>query len=203
MVSDCSKPIFQEVMVYLLPYVWIIQTLVDSAGRPAGNSVSSELGVGAACISHFASTGRQARPSYQCAPAFSAHRPGPVHSWQERGLLRNLQGFGFGTVQGCTHTETSSVSSGPAGRCLHGRRRWGKSGGKVAVLTAWLTAWGRVSVFRGPSRGVAWCGKLWVLVSFVCGAVSSVLLWLVMFHFPGSLLRGLSFPWCMSLAALA
>ena len=152
-----------------------------------------------ACISQLAIRERQSHLSYQrrasrfcpqtrlCAQP-TGHRP-----------TQDLPGFGFRTTQGCVHTEWSSVPPGAQFRQEAMGRRGEETGEKLPV-SGWLSQ-GALSSEDPAEEGldVENCGSGLVLCAVQ--TVSRVL-WLVML-FSSSLLRGPSFPRCVSLADLS
>lgn len=107
-------------------------------------------------------------PLTHTAPICSAHKLGSTSTWQEPGLLTTCWGFGFRTTWGCIHTWQELAFL---------RTHWevppweGKVRKKEKIFVCadcWVGLGGSVS--RRPSRGTACWGKLWGLVSFVCGA---------------------------------
>ena len=201
MFSNCSVTIFPRGPRIFASILLNFQHAVDSVGPPAGIQASPELGMATACISQLAVRGRQSHLSYQCRGSGFCPQTWPCAQPTGHGPTQDLPGDSLQDNTGlCPHWEElsslrSSVSTGG-----HGKKRWRNSEEKLPVH-GWLS--GGVLSSENPAEeglGVENWGFGFVLCAVQ--TVSSVL-WLVMFCFPGNLLRGPSLPKCMSLADLS
>ena len=201
MFSNCSVTIFPRGPRIFASILLNFQHAVDSVGPPAGIQASPELGMATACISQLAVRGRQSHLSYQCRGSGFCPQTWPCAQPTGHGPTQDLPGDSLQDNTGlCPHWEElsslrSSVSTGG-----HGKKRWRNSEEKLPV-PGWLSG-GALSSENPAEEGLG--VENWGFGFVLCAVqtVSSVL-WLVMFCFPGNLLRGPSLPKCMSLADLS
>ena len=176
----------------MAPFQVEFPNFVDSAGLPAGSVASTEV----SCCGLQFPAGQQAAPD----PAL----------WSSR-CLRYSDGLGSFGNWAPHPADRSSASSGSAAGSASGQCWVESDAGRSRASSGYHRSkrWGRVgrsflrvadcqggSIFRGPSRGRAWCGKLWNLLSYCCSLACGVQR---SWH---CLLRGRSFPYFVFMAPL-